>query len=401
MAQSYPTYKGASGGSTGAAGLSFGREGLMASLGRMPWGYVSVIVGIAIFGTAMLYSSTITNPVEAGLPYKHAARFVMTFIVMIGLALTPLSVWLRLAFPAYVGAMVLLVLVELFGVSGGGAERWLQVGPVAVQPSELMKLALIMALARYYQMFQSGSSSRFWLHIPAFLLIAFPAAFIVRQPDLGTTLMLAASGGVIIFLAGILWRVIIAGIVAGAASAPLAYVAVLKPYQRERVDTFLSQLTGVSNDPLGDGYQIEQAKIAIGSGGFDGKGFAQGIQSQLDYIPEQHTDFIFTVIAEEFGFLGAAGVLTVWGILLAWGLVIASGCSSRFGKFAAAGAVVTIAFYVAFNIGMVNGLLPVVGVPLPLISYGGTAMLTVMACFGLILSAHIHKGEKLAAQGLF
>ncbi len=382
--------------SRGAAGVRFSNKGLGAKLSRMPWGFVALVIGIATFGTAMLYSSTITNPTEAALPVKHIVRFAIGFVVMMVVALTPLSLWLRVAFPAYIGSLVLLILVELVGVTRGGAERWLQLGPVAIQPSELMKLALILALARYYQMSLSGKIGGFWVHMPAFVLILIPAALIFKQPDLGTTLMLIASGGMMVFLAGLFWRVIISAGVMATIFAPFAYFFVLEDYQRERVDTVLNP----GSDPLGAGYQIEQAKIAIGSGGWDGKGYMEGIQSQLDYIPEQHTDFIFTVIAEEFGFMGAAGLLLVWGLLLGWGLMIAGRCSSLFGRFAAAGAVATVAFYIAFNLGMVSGLLPVVGVPMPLVSYGGTALLTTMACFGLILSASIHRREKLSATGV-
>ncbi len=392
----YVDYSGTSGSGRSAAGLRFRNKGLGAKLARMPWGFVALVIGIAAFGTAMLYSSTVTNTAESALPVKHVTRFAFSFVVMIALALTPLSTWLRVAFPAYITALVLLVAVELVGVTRGGAERWLQLGPVAIQPSEVMKLALILALARYYQMSLGNRSGGFWVHLPAFAFILVPAGLIFKQPDLGTTLMLVASGGMIVFIAGLFWRVIISAGVMGIIAAPLAYVFVLEDYQRSRVQT----LWNPGADPLGSGYQIEQAKIAIGSGGWDGKGYLEGIQSQLDYIPEQHTDFIFTVIAEEFGFIGAAGLLIVWGILLAWGLLIASRCTSLFGRFAATGAVATVAFYIAFNIGMVNGLLPVVGVPLPLISYGGTAMITTMACFGLILSASIHRQDKLSATGL-
>ena len=265
-----------------------------------------------------------------------------------------------------------------------------------------MKLASILMLARYYQTIPMDGNDKILKHIPAFMLIMVPGFLIANQPDLGTTLMQIASGGVIIFLAGISRWVVISGAVSAPVGAIFGYMFVLKDYQRQRVDTFLSQLTGGGmSGSVGEAYQIEQSKIAIGSGGWSGKGYGEGIQSSLDYIPEQHTDFIFTVIAEEFGFFGAAGMLLAWGVLLGWGLAIAMRCDSRFGRFAAAGAVATIAFYVAFNIGMVNGLLPVVGVPLPLISYGGTAMFTTMACFGLILSAHIHRNEKLPNSRLF
>lgn len=369
-----------------------GRKSNLDKLIAMPWGLVALIIGLAILGTAMLYSSTITNPDVADLPGKHFTRFALSFFVMIGLALTPTSVWLRAAIPAYVVSFILLIGVEFFGSTGGGAERWLQLGPIRLQPSEFMKLALVLALAQYYHMFLKDNSGGLFIHLPALLLIMAPAALVLRQPDLGTALTLVAAGLVIIYFAGLFWKVMGAALLGGVIGAPFAYFNVLKPYQRARVET----LWNPSADPLGAGYQSEQAKIAIGSGGFEGKGFTQGTQSQLDFIPEQHTDFIFTVVAEEFGFLGSAALLTIWAAVIVWGFMIAMRSHSLFGRFAAIGAVATIAFYVSFNIGMVAGLLPVVGIPLPLISYGGTAMVTVMAAFGLILSVHLHRDAKLA-----
>ncbi|MEO1474813.1 MAG: rod shape-determining protein RodA [Pseudomonadota bacterium] len=370
----------------------FGKQTNFDKLARIPWGLIALITGLALFGTAMLYSSTITNPENAGLPTQHFVRFLFAFVLMLILAFVPLRVWFSVALPAYFVSFILLLGVEFFGSSGGGAERWLQIGPVRGQPSELMKLSLTLALAGYYHRHLKDASGGFLIHLPALLLIFAPAFLILRQPDLGTALTVVASGLVVVYFAGLFWRIIIFGGVAGIVGAPFAYFYLLKDYQRARVET----LWNPSADPLGAGYQSEQAKIAIGSGGWDGKGFTQGTQSQLDFIPEQHTDFIFTVMAEEFGFLGSASLLLVWGAVIVWGFVIAMRSHNRFGRFAAIGAVSTIAFYVAFNIGMVAGLLPVVGIPLPLISFGGTAMLTVMAGFGLILSVHIHKDNKLA-----
>ena len=370
----------------------FGRQSTLDKLGRVPWGLVALIAGLALFGTAMLYSSTITNPENTGLPMKHFIRFVGAFILMLGLALVPPGVWLKAAVPGYAAAFILLVAVDLFGVSGGGAERWLQIGPLRMQPSELMKLALTLMLAGYYHKRLNDAAGGFLVHLPAMALILAPAALILRQPDLGTALTVVASGMVVVYFAGLFWRVVFLSGFAAIVGAPFAYFFLLKDYQRARVET----LWNPSADPLGAGYQSEQAKIAIGSGGWDGKGFTQGTQSQLDFIPAQHTDFIFTVMAEEFGFLGSASLLMIWGVVIVWGFVIAMRSHNLFGRFAAIGAVATIAFYVAFNIGMVAGLLPVVGIPLPLISYGGTAMVTVMAGFGLILSVDIHRDTKIA-----
>jgi len=299
-----------------------------------------------------------------------------------------------------VGTLLLLVMVEVMGVTGGGAQRWLQVGPVAVQPSEFAKLAVTLALARYYQMILQAHSGRILVHLGALAIILLPAALIFKQPDFGTTLALVASGGVVIFLAGLSGRVILTGIIGAFASVWPIYQFVLAPYQRERVDTFLAQLFGEATNALGESYQIEQAKIAIGAGGLNGRGYLQGIQSQQDYVPEQHTDFILTVIAEEFGFIGTTALLLGFAVLLGWSLYSASRSVSWFGRLASAGAAATVGFYIVFNVGMVLGLLPVVGMPLPLISYGGTAMLTAMACFGLILAAHMHRDEKMISHGL-
>lgn len=387
-----------------ASSLSFEDVGFLGKLARLPWGLVILITVMAMTGTAMLYSAAHTNPAEANLWYLHLTRFGFSLGVMIVLALLPLSLWMRAAVPAYIGTIVLLVLVELFGVTGGGAQRWLQIGPVALQPSEFAKLAVIIALAAYYQMMispsVSGTVGGFLIHLGALMLILVPASLIFLQPDFGTTLALIASGGVIIFLTGLYWRVIALTVVGLMVAVPPVYFFVLADYQKERVDTYLAQLFGESTNALGESYQIEQAKIATGSGGWNGKGFMQGIQSQQDFVPEQHTDFILTVIAEEFGFIGTTGVLLAFGVILGWGLWIAVRCSSWFGRLAAAGATAIIAFYIVFNVGMVLGLLPVVGMPLPLISYGGTAMLTSMACFGLILSASIHHDERLTRRGL-
>ena len=387
-----------------ATSLNFdSSSGILGKLARLPWGFILLIVAMALIGIAMLYSSAYTNPAEQHLWKLQLIRFSVFFCLMIVLALLPLSWWMNLSWLAYAGTVVLLLMVEFFGVTGGGAQRWLQIGPVAVQPSEFAKLAVTLALARYYHSMLGVNGSRFLIHIGAAIIILVPSALVFMQPDLGTTLAIMASGGVVIFLAGLSGRIILAGLTTAVVSVWPIYQFVLEPYQRGRVDTFLAQLfgTGGASTSLGESYQIEQAKIAIGAGGLNGKGWLQGIQSQQDYVPEQHTDFILTVIAEEFGFLGATAIMVGFAILLGWSLYTAFQSASNFGRFAAAGATATVAFYVVFNVAMVLGLLPVVGMPLPLISYGGTAMLTAMSCFGLILSAYLHRDDKLNTTGLF
>ena len=372
-------------------------DDVVSRITRLPWIMILIVIGLGVFGVAVLYSATITNPTEAGLPAVHAFRLGIAVAFLFALAMTPLGLWSAISYAAYFGALAMLVGVEFFGSLGGGAQRWLQLGPVRVQPSEFMKVALLLALARYYHQVLANGPAKFYHHFIAAVIIGAPTLLVFRQPDLGTALMLAATGGAVMYFAGLRYRVIVIAIAAVIVSAPAAYFYVLKDYQRERVLTVINP----ARDPLGAGYQIQQAEIAIGSGGAEGKGYMKGTQSQLDYIPEQHTDFIFTVIAEEFGFVGSVGLLFSWGVLLVLGFVIAGRSRSHFGYLAASGAVVTIAFYVFVNIAMVCGLLPVVGVPLPFISYGGTAMLTVMAAFALICATNLDRDKHLSITGLF
>lgn len=392
-----------------ARALHFANFGPLGKVARLPWSIILLIVGVGLTGAAMLFSvgwdpvAQAPSPEEAGLWRDHLSRLGVGFVLMITLALLPLGIWARLAWPAYAAVIVLLVLVDFFGVMGGGAARWLKVGPIVLQPSEPAKLAVTMALASYYQrvMPTGGQSPPLWVHGGALIIMLIPAALVFKQPNLSTALALAASGAMIIFFAGIAMRYVAGAMLLGLAMIPVIYTFVLEPYQRERVDTLIAGITGEATNGLGESYQIEQAKIAIGAGGLSGRGYLQGIQSQQEYVPEQHTDFILTIIAEEFGFLGAVGLLAVFAFLFAWSFMVAAKNRSWFGRLATIGATSTIAFFAIFNSGMVLGLLPVLGMPLPLISYGGTALITVMACFGLILSAHLHQDEKLSARGLF
>jgi len=379
------------------------RDSIRGRLSGLPWFLLLTIVAIAVFGIAILFSSASsahslqTGEVDIHAEYavNHTLRFGLMMCVALVLALAPLRFWASVAFPAYFAGVVMLIGVELAGVVVNGAERWLQLGPVRLQPSEIMKLAVPLALARYYhQLFEAGRHG-FWIHIPALAIVTIPFVLVLRQPDLGTALMILGTGCAVIFFAGISLRIVIATIISVLAAAPLVYFFALHDYQRQRVETLFNP----DADPLGAGYQLQQALIAIGSGGFAGKGYMEGAQKELDYIPEQNTDFIFTIIAEEFGFAGSMAVLLAWGAALYQGMTIASRCRSVFATLAASGFVATLFLYVFINIGMVIGLLPVVGIPLPLISYGGTAMLTVMVGFGLLMSVHLSRDNNISLRG--
>ena len=371
-------------------------RGARQKLYEINWAFVLLVALIGSIGVAMLYS------VEGGAwdPYasRHALRFALGFAVMLGVALFPPRFWMGLAYPAYLGALVLLIGVELIGVTAMGAQRWLELGPIRVQPSEFMKIALVLALARYYHdLPEEKVSSLGGLMIPA-VMIGAPMGLIIMQPDLGTSLLLGATGAAIVFLAGLSWWVILSAAVFALAGAVIYLQYFIEPYQRERIQTFLNP----ESDPIGAGYQILQSKIAIGSGGVTGKGYMQGTQASLDFLPEKQTDFIFTMLSEEFGFIGGTVVLGLYALILANALMIAASCKSTFLRLMVMGVATTFALYVFINAGMVMGLLPVVGVPLPMISYGGTVMLAVLFGLGLILGAHVHRNaEPPQGAGLF
>jgi rod shape determining protein RodA len=380
------------------------RDSLIYKMTQLHWFMLLTMVAIAAFGTLILFSAassahnleTGLRDVHAGLAFNHAVRFGLMLIAALVLALFPLKLWAALAYPAYAVGVAMLVGVDVAGNIVNGAQRWLTIGPITLQPSELMKIAVPLALARYYhQMFAAGRNA-LWVHIWAFILVAIPVALILRQPDLGTAMMVLGTGFAVIFFAGISLRVVASILVLIAALAPIVYFFGLHDYQRQRIETMFNP----EADELGAGYHIIQAQIAIGSGGVAGKGYMEGAQKELDFIPEQHTDFIFTIIGEEFGFFGSLAVLFAWGIALVQGMGIAGNSRSAFGGLAAAGFVSTLALYVVINIGMVIGLLPVVGIPLPLISYGGTVIVTVMVGFGLLMAVHLNRTNDMTLRGL-
>mgnify|MGYP001156550471 CR=1 FL=1 len=371
------------GASSGGAAL-----GLGAKLLRINWLLLLLVGLLAGAGFLMLYSAADgrLDP-WAG---RQMVRFAAGSAIMIGLALVDIRLLLRHAYTIYGLVLAMLVAVDLAGIMGMGARRWLDLGPVALQPSELMKVTLVLALARLYHFLDDGQVNRLLWHLPPLLLIAVPVGLVLEQPDLGTAVMISAVGAAMLFLAGVaVWKFVAAGLGA-AALVPIAW-SMLHDYQRRRVLTFLDP----DQDPLGAGYHITQSKIALGSGGMFGKGFLNGTQAQLDFLPEKHTDFIFTMLAEEFGMMGCLFVLALYALVIA--ICFATGLRSRsqFGRLLALGVGCMLFFYVFINVGMVMGLLPVVGVPLPLISYGGTAMLTVQLGLGLVLSAAVHQDVEI------
>ncbi len=356
------------------------------------WFFVLLVCAVAGIGVAMLYSAA--NGSFQPWASRHVMRFAFGLVVMLSVALVDVRIWLRLAYPFYAVSLILLVMVEVMGFIGMGAQRWIDLGYFNLQPSELMKIALVLALARYFHGLGLEDIGRPTRLVPPLLMIGMPAALVLRQPDLGTALMLIMAGGAIFFAAGVrLWKF---GVVLalGLAALPVGW-QFLHDYQKQRIMTFLNP----EHDPLGAGYHIIQSKIALGSGGLSGKGFMLGTQGHLRFLPEMQTDFIFTMLAEEFGMIGGLGLIGLYGLLLVYGIAIATRSYSHFGRLVAIGVTVTFFLYVFINIAMVMGLIPVVGVPLPLISYGGTAMITLLIGFGLLMGVWVHRDVIIGRRG--
>ena len=356
------------------------------------WGLVLLLTCIACMGFAMLYSAA--NGHWEPWAAKQVVRFAVAVVIMVIVAAVDLRFWLRSAYLIYIAALLLLIAVEVRGAIGMGAQRWIDLGVIQLQPSELMKIALVLALARYFSMLTIEEIGRPWRLILPALLILLPAGLVMKQPDLGTAMMLVLSGGAIFFLAGVRWWKFALVLVAAGGAAPVAW-RFLRDYQKNRILNFLDP----ENDPLGAGYHSLQSKIAIGSGGLFGKGFMAGSQAHLSFLPEKQTDFIFTMLAEEFGLVGCIVLLAAYTLVFIYGFAIAFRSRSHFGRLLALGLTINVFLYVFINTGMVMGLLPVVGVPLPLISYGGTAMLTVMFGFGLMMSVYVHRDLRLGRGG--
>lgn len=337
---------------------------------------------LAVTGVFVLYSASDQN-IE--LVIRQSLRLLLGFVVMIAVAqVQPHTI--RFWSPWLFGiGMLLLIAVLVFGEVGKGAQRWLDLGLFRFQPSEIMKIAVPMMIAWY--LCEAAIPPRLGRLLIAVTLMVVPTLLIAKQPDLGTALLIASAGCFVLFLAGLHWGLIIGVLISLVASTPLAWNYLLHDYQQQRVLTFLNP----ENDPLGAGYHIIQSTIAIGSGGIYGKGWLNGTQSHLDFLPERSTDFIFAVYSEEFGFLGVLVLLMIYGIIVARGIVIASNAQDSYSRLLAGSLTLTFFVYVFVNIGMVSGLLPVVGVPLPLISYGGTSMVTLMAAFGILMSIQTHR----------
>ena len=358
---------------------------------HLNWPLVFLITAVASTGFLMLYSvggGEIDRWAE-----PQMQRFAVGMVAMIGLAFVPIWFWRSIAIPAYLFCLVLLVAVDLVGHTTMGAQRWLDIGPIRLQPSELMKVALVLMLAAYYDWLDLDRVSRpLWVLIPV-LLILLPTGLVLVQPDLGTAMMLTLGGAFTAFAAGVsVWYfVAVFGVAGGAVFAVLESRGtswkLLHDYQFRRIDTFLDP----TSDPLGAGYNITQAHIALGSGGWSGRGFMQGTQSRLNFLPEKHTDFIFTTLAEEFGFVGSLSLLVLYILIVGFCLHSALTNRDRFGALMTIGIAATFFLYFAVNMGMVMGLLPVVGVPLPMVSYGGTQLMILLMAFGMVQSAHVHR----------
>ncbi|MGX9351185.1 rod shape-determining protein RodA [Shimia sp. W99] len=358
---------------------------------HLNWPLVLLLTAVTGVGFLMLYSVAGGSFTPWAEPQMK--RYALGLVLMLIVAMVPIWFWRSVSGAAYLATLLLLVLVEVMGSVGMGAQRWIDLGFMRLQPSELMKITLVMSLAAYYDWLPARKTSKpLWVLLPV-LMILIPTALVLRQPDLGTSILLITGGAIVMFMAGVHWAYFAA--VIGLATGTVVAVfqsrgtnwQLLKDYQYRRIDTFLDP----SSDPLGAGYHITQSKIALGSGGWTGRGFMQGTQSRLNFLPEKHTDFIFTTLAEEFGFVGAASLLSLYVLIILFCIASALANRDRYSALLTLGIAGAFFLFFAVNMSMVMGLAPVVGVPLPLVSYGGSAMLVLMIAFGLVQSAHVHR----------
>lgn len=348
-------------------------------LAQLPWTILLLVLAIGCFDLLVLYSAAGGSPRWA---MSQGIRFVIFLGAAIVLSRVRQDLWGMISLPAYGITLAMLVGVEILGKVAGGGQRWLDLGIIRLQPSELMKPFIVLACARFYELLPSSEIRKPVAIWPALLLVGLPAGLVMLQPDLGTALMIVAGGITVVFLAGIPLRLFLGAALAAPVVGTIAYNYILHDYQRHRIAIFLDP----ESDPLGTGYHISQSKIAIGSGGIWGKGFLNGTQSHLDYLPEGHTDFALATMMEEWGLAGGVALIAAWGVIIGWAIRVALRAEGRFARLTAAGLAATLFFYVSINMAMVMGLAPVVGVPLPLISYGGSSQMTVMLCLAILMS---------------
>lgn len=362
-------------------------------IARQPWGMLIPLFMLVAFGAAVLFSAAggSMQPFAS----SHLVRFSVFLVMAMVIASLPRELVKFLTYPAYVIVLVMLIAVEAMGALRGGSQRWLDLGFMVLQPSELMKPVIVVTLALFYSTLPISMVTN-WraLFVPA-TMIALPMGLVLMQPDLGTSLAIAFGGGVVMLLAGLPWRWFVGAGLAAAAAAPVIFFVGLKEYQQRRVLTMFNP----EEDALGAGYHITQSKIAIGSGGIFGKGFNNGSQSHLQYLPEPHTDFVFATMAEEWGLVGGLFVIAIFSLILRWGLNVARASRDRFASLLAAGMSATIFFYIAVNLMMVMGMAPVVGIPLPFMSHGGSSMLTNMICIGALMM--VNRWNQNAPRGGF
>ncbi|MDR3437658.1 rod shape-determining protein RodA [Telmatospirillum sp.] len=365
---------------------------LREKLWHVSWSFVLLITVVCSVGFLTLYSAANGNidPWAS----RQIVRFLVGMVVMLAVSMVDIRVWMRWAYLLYAVALLLLMAVEIRGSVGMGAQRWIDLGFIQLQPSEIMKITLVLALARYFHGASYQDVGRPLFLIPPVIMVFLPVGLVLKQPDLGTAMMLTLGSGAMFFLAGVrVWKFAVI-IAAGVGAVPVAW-KFMREYQRQRIITFLNP----ENDPLGAGYHILQSKIALGSGGMFGKGFMLGTQSHLNFLPEKQTDFIFTMLAEEWGMVGGLVLVALYTLILVYGYAMSLRARSQFARLVGLGLTTTFFLYVFINIAMVMGIVPVVGVPLPLISYGGTAMLTLLFGFGLIMSVYIHRDVHIGRRG--
>lgn len=359
---------------------------------RLEWGLVLLLTLLTCYGTVLLYGAAEGNWQPWAL--DHITRFAAMLGLMIVVALIDIRFWYYVAYPAYAVTLILIIGVDLVGEISMGAQRWLRLGPVRLQPSEFMKITIILALARYYQDLNVRNIAAIKHHIIPIVMALFPAAMIMKQPDLGTGSVVALVGAVLVLLAGVSWRWVGAAFLSAIIGGFVGFTFFMHDFQRKRILTFLNP----ERDPLGEGYQITQSKIAIGSGGIFGVGYMRGTQSQLDFLPERHTDFVFAMLLEEFGMIGGLLALGLYLGVIGLGVFIAISSRNYFGKLLASGISVLIFIYVSINAAMIMGLMPVVGMPMPLLSYGGSVMLSIMFAIGLVQNVKVYRDKSIGTN---